>query len=139
VNALSTVKNRSLFPYSVIRECILLRIEGKELDEIKKVISKEYNITVGRRTLQTWLHNWRKGLEQCELSVWEEVVGILVKIEKSGLERKLTIYCNRMLFVIDVPKEYVKFSKHLGKKIIVTKTNIQNKPFIIRLANQMRQ
>jgi hypothetical protein len=133
---LSTVKNRSLFPCSLIQECILLRIEGKGLDEIKKHISTEYNITVGRRTIQTWLKEWRKNSQECELFPWEEVIGILVKIDKSGSERKLTIYCNRMLFVIAVPKEYAKCSKHLGKRIIVIKTDISEKPFIIRMANK---
>lgn len=135
---LSTGKNRSLFPYSLIQECITLRKDGKKIREIKEQILKEFGIQVGKRTIQTWLKNWREKLQQCELSPWEEIVGVLIKIEKSKTEEKLTLYANRMLFVISLPKKFAKCRNHLGKRIAILKTDIPEKPFIIRV-EKMRQ
>jgi len=121
----------TLYPNSIVLRCFELRKNCKKILEIKKTIKEENKINLGKRTICTWLKKLRENLEECELKDWEEVVGILVRVENLGEERRLTIHCKRTLFVIKVPKNLM-YRSLLGKRIALLKTDLPEKPFLIR-------
>jgi intein-encoded DNA endonuclease-like protein len=108
-----------------------LRKNGKKILEIKEIIKEENKINLGKRTICTWLKKLREKLEECELKDWEEVIGVLIRVENLGEERKLTIRCKRTIFVIKVPKN-LKCRSLLGKRIALLKSDLPEKLLLIR-------
>lgn len=121
----------TLYPNSIVLKCFELRKNGKKILEIKEIIKEENKINLGKRTICTWLKKLREKLEECELKDWEEVIGVLIRVENLGEERKLTIRCKRTIFVIKVPKN-LKCRSLLGKRIALLKSDLPEKLLLIR-------
>jgi hypothetical protein len=87
----------------------------------------------GQKTTKGWVF-WI--YQETHLNFWEEAVGVLDKVENSETQTIALLTCTyKKQIAIPLPKnqpETKKLQKLLGKKIAILKTDIPNKPIIIR-------
>jgi len=91
----------------------------------------------GQRTTKGWVF-WI--YQQTYLAPWQEAIGTLDKVETSETQTIALLTCTyKKQIAIPLPKnqpETQKLQKLLGQKIAILKTDIPDKPLIIRTLNQ---
>jgi len=91
----------------------------------------------GQKTSKGWTF-WV--YEARPLNIWEEAIGTLDKVENSETQTIAFLTCiYRKQIAIPLPKnqpETEKLQKLQGKKISILKTDVANKPIIIRSLNE---